>query len=107
MANLQKKCSDCGYELSGFYSTGMLGCPHCYKNFFTEIKGAINSVQGGKSHTGKKPVFTDAEIELLAEYERLLFIREQAEKKGEYLLADGISSDLYELEDELSKRGIL
>ena len=48
----EKTCVECGYTLSQFNKTGMLGCPKCYESFKTEIHSIIKDVQFGNTcHT--------------------------------------------------------
>ncbi|NCB31452.1 MAG: hypothetical protein EOM66_08605 [Clostridia bacterium] len=63
-------CS-CGMTLSRFRDTGLLGCPHCYETFRSELMPVIERSQGGRhQHMGVRPVVAtpvQSELEKLRE----------------------------------------
>lgn len=103
----EKYCKTCGTKLSDFYRTGMLGCPDCYYAFGAEVFGAVKKVQGKTTHVGKSPKCTGVDRELLAEYKRLLALKEKAGIDGDFAEMNRISSDLFELGEELKRRGLI
>ncbi len=101
-----KVCSNCNYKLSYFYRTGMLGCPKCYEAFEKEILNSIKDIQGGSRHKGKGPSM-GVDKELLAEYKRLLAEKELAVMEGRFSDVKEISLSLFELSEELKKKGLI
>ncbi len=41
----QKACPSCGRTYEQFSKTLLLGCPHCYKAFESELKPLVESIQ--------------------------------------------------------------
>lgn len=107
MSDKEKQCGICKKTLSDFYSSGMLGCPECYYYFGAEVQNAVKKIQGKTVHVGKKPVFSDAERELFGEYQKLKEMAENAEQNGDFSFIDSIIVELEELEQELTKRGLI
>ncbi len=101
-----KVCSNCNYKLSTYYNTGMLGCPKCYQAFEREILSSINKIQAGSEHVGKRPS-GGLDKELLLEYKRLLAEKELAVMEGRFADVKEISSSLFELAEELKKKGLI
>lgn len=102
-----KRCNSCGSSLSDFYKTGMLGCPDCYYAFGAEVSKVVAKVQGKSAHVGKKTKVSATERELLIEYERLLDKKEEAAIDGDFESTASLSEEIYELSEELKKRGLL
>ncbi len=101
-----KACGVCGYTLSKFYETGMLGCPACYAAFKAEITASLKNIQGGNTrHRGRVPCVTDKEI--LARYKELLSEMRAAEKGGRLSEAAELSVAVSEFKTELKNRGII
>lgn len=44
------KCKKCGYTLSKYKSTGLLGCDNCYNTFKREIDEILLKIQGNNKH---------------------------------------------------------
>ncbi len=101
-----KVCSNCNYKLSYFYRTGMLGCPKCYEAFEKEITESIKNYQGGVVHKGKRPSL-GVDKELLDEYKRLLSEKELAVMEGRFSDVKEISLSLFDLAEELKKKGLI
>ena len=105
---IDKVCNSCGCTLSEFYSTGMLGCPHCYKAFEKEIVKALYDIQGKTFHTGKTPYnMANIDRQLLAEYKWLLNEKEKATIEGRFSDIRSLSQQILEIAEELKKRGVL
>ncbi len=102
-----KICPECGYRLSEFYRTSMLGCPVCYQAFRREMDVALKKVQGKVLHAGKTPQGTKLDRELLFEYERLIKEKERAGIEGRFKDMTMLTKDILELAEELKKRGII
>lgn len=103
-----KICKHCGWALSKYYATGMLGCPDCYKAFNSEITSTLYKIQGKTFHVGKSPYdTTSSDRELIAEYNRLLSEREQATLEGRFDDIRPLSQQILEISRELKDRGIL
>lgn len=50
----QRPVCECGYTLSAFQKTGLLGCPKCYKTFEDALLPVIKRAQGGRlRHVGR------------------------------------------------------
>ena len=101
-----KVCEKCGTRLSEYYQTGMLGCPECYNAFRTEIISTLSSIQKSTEHTGKKLSY-GLDKELISEYKRLLAEKELAVMDGRFDDLREISSLLFDLSEELKKRGLI
>ena len=53
-------CPVCGWNMEKLQSShGRLGCPECYKTFSEIIGEALNRIQRGEMHIGKRPDKTD------------------------------------------------
>lgn len=48
-------CPACGWKAKDLCDTGRLGCPECYGTFDRLVAGAVQRVQRGQVHTGKRP----------------------------------------------------
>ena len=102
-----KICPNCGYRLSEFYRTYLLGCPDCYHSFEEEITTAIKKIHGATFHTGKTLKIVGVNRELLSEYERLIKEKEDATLDGRFSRIKELSAQLIELSEELKRRGLL
>ncbi len=102
-----KVCRTCGTRLSEFYNTSMLGCPDCYQSFAQEINVALKKIQGATIHVGKKPKISGVDRNLLREYELLLKEKEQAGLAQDFSRVAELSEDIYELQLELKRRGLM
>ncbi|MBQ3219662.1 MAG: hypothetical protein IJB32_03625 [Clostridia bacterium] len=103
----EKVCRTCGKKLSEFYNTSMLGCPDCYIAFRQEINGALKNIQGAVVHMGKKPKINGVDRDLLREYDLLLKEKEQAGLNQDFSRVAELSKDIYELQLELKRRGLI
>lgn len=101
-----KVCEKCGTRLSSYYQTGMLGCPECYNAFRVEILSTLKDIQNSTEHTGKK-LSHGLDKELLDEYKRLLKEKELAIMEGRFTDLREISANLFDLTEELKKRGLI
>ena len=103
-----KICKQCGWPLSEFYRTGMLGCPHCYKAFEREIVPTLYKIQGKTLHTGKTPYnLSKEDRELLEEYKKLIFEKELATIEGRFTDIRKLAEQIVRLSSELKNRGLL
>ncbi len=84
----------------------MLGCPECYSAFRQEIIQSISKIQKSAYHTGKK-LSGGVDKELLDEYKRLLKEKELAVMDGRFNDVREISANLFELSEELKRRGLI
>lgn len=50
------QCPACKMTLDDFRKHSKLGCANCYEVFRPYVKHVVKSVQGGSSHSGKKPM---------------------------------------------------
>jgi len=48
-------CTNCGWTLQDFRSTGRLGCAHCYQVFEPAIMPILKGVHMNVAHKGKRP----------------------------------------------------
>lgn len=103
----EKICKSCGYRLSEFYHTGMLGCPNCYIAFKAEVELALKKIQGKTFHMGKTPQVSSVDRELLVEFERLKEKRQDAFLEMDFQKVKEIDFDIDELKVELRKRGLI
>ena len=103
-----KICKHCGYPLSEFYRTGMLGCPQCYKAFEKEIVPTLYKIQGKSYHTGKTPYNLSREDRALLErYKKLIVEKELATIEGRFGDIRNLAEQIVLLSDELKSRGLL
>lgn len=107
MKQYQDKCQTCGYLLTDFLATGMLGCPDCYFAFLEKVSFAIEKTQKGQKHTGKTLEEVNAEKQLIEEYHSLIKEKEKAGINGKFTVMSKLSARLYTLSEELKDRGIL
>ncbi|MBQ9502663.1 MAG: UvrB/UvrC motif-containing protein [Lentisphaeria bacterium] len=53
-------CPVCGWNMEKLQSSnGRLGCPECYRSFSEIISDALNRIQRGRMHIGKRPDRSD------------------------------------------------
>ena len=102
-----KICKNCGTRLSSYYRTGMLGCPRCYDAFTVEIVDTLSNIQSKAYHVGKTPKCSTEDKKLLAEYRRLLAAKETCAIEGRFSDMAEISRDIFALQEELKKRGLI
>lgn len=101
-------CNQCGFSLSEFYRTGMLGCPHCYKAFEREIVSTLYKIQGKTFHTGKTPYNLSIEDrELLEKYKKLIVEKELATIEGRFTDIRKLAEQIVQLSNKLKGRGLL
>ena len=86
-------CDNCGYTLSDFKDSGMLGCSNCYKVFRDIILNNLSKIQPALTHKGKKPDVSEG----LTENEKEI-------KKLEVQLKQAVNEENYELAGELKKK---
>lgn len=102
-----KTCRVCGYSLSDFYETGMLGCPACYDEFRAELMPAIKGAQCGKyKHAGEPPAGGE-ERAMLSEYRLLMAEKERAVLERRFEDSARLSEDIFALGEELKTRGLI
>ena len=104
---IDKVCNNCGTRLSDFYTTGMLGCPYCYKAFEREITKTLYKIQGKTEHVGKMANTHSLDRELLAEYKRLIALKERATIEGRFSDIRDLAEQIVSLAKELKERGVL
>ena len=102
-----KVCKSCGWSLSRFYSTGMLGCENCYSAFEKEITVALNKIQGKSFHVGKTPKLAEADKQLLSKYKELINEKEKATIEGRFSDIRGLTTQILSLTEKLKERGII
>ncbi len=102
-----KVCKSCGTYLSDYYRTGMLGCPHCYVAFRSEITQSLAKIQKSARHEGKIPTLGSVDKELYSEYKRLLAEKEAAVLESRFSDVKKISDELIDLKTELERRGLI
>ncbi|MBQ2864519.1 MAG: UvrB/UvrC motif-containing protein [Clostridia bacterium] len=86
-------CDSCGFTLSDFRETGLLGCAECYKTFNSIIKQSLQKIQPSLTHVGKKlndqTGLSDSEKQI---------------KKLEVELKNAVNEENYELASEIKKK---
>lgn len=102
-----KICRKCGTYLSDYYRTGMLGCPHCYTAFRSEIMKSVAKIQKSVKHEGKILSLNSVDKELYSEYKRLLAEKESAVLDSRFSDVKKFSDQLIELKAELERRGLI
>ena len=102
-----KICRKCGTYLSDYYRTGMLGCPHCYAAFKSEILKSVAKIQKSVRHEGKILSLNSVDKELYSEYKRLLAEKESAVLDSRFSDVKKISDQLIDLKAELERRGLI
>lgn len=101
-----KSCKVCGYTLSRFYATGLLGCPACYRSFNTEVAAAVKDAQDGNAfHLGKSPYGENKT--LINRYKSLLAEKERAVIERRFDDISAYSDEIVKLSEELKSRGIV
>ena len=51
----EKRCKCCGISFSDIAESGKVGCPECYKTFYSELIPYLKRVHGSTKHSGKIP----------------------------------------------------
>ena len=100
-------CKFCSTKLSQFMQTGMLGCPHCYKAFESEIASNALRLHGKNVHVGKTPEKTDEDKILLDEYKKLSQARDKAVIERRFDDVNLLSRKIFAISEELKRRGII
>lgn len=85
-------CSVCGYTVSDFKESGLLGCSNCYKEFRDVITKSLVGIQPSTVHIGKR-----------ANIEPDLNEKEQKIKVLELKLKQAVANENYELASQLKK----
>lgn len=76
-------CPECGMSFTEFRSSGMLGCPECYKEFENQLGPLIERAhEGGTHHVGKAPKRVGGSVD---RQERITTLRKQL---GEAIVAE-------------------
>lgn len=104
---IDKVCPNCNRKESEFLNTYMLGCPKCYEVFSKKIQEFLLNVGQGESHKGKAIKLSNKDRELLEEYHALFIEKEKAVIEGRFTDTAEISRTIFELSEELKKRGLL
>lgn len=86
-------CDNCGYTLSDFQESGLLGCSNCYNVFKEIINDNLQKIQPSNVHVGKK-----------LNLEENLTEKEKEIKKLELQLKQAVNEENYELAGELKKQ---
>ncbi len=87
-------CANCGFTISDFRETGMLGCSECYKTFNTIIKQNLAKIQLGLVHVGRK---LEDQISAVSDSEKEI-------RKLELELKKAVNDEDYELASEIKKK---
>ena len=93
--------------MSEFVRSGMLGCPHCYKAFESEISKYALKIHGKDYHIGKTPEKIDDDKILLDEYKKLTQAREKAVIDERFEDASLLSRKIFTIGEELKRRGLI
>ncbi len=102
-----RACKHCGKFMSEFYSTGMLGCKHCYECFLPAVEEYISRTQASNKHVGKTPKLSSVDRDLLNKYNMLNQEKERAGLEGRFNDMAKISKEIFSLKDQLIKRGLI
>ena len=86
-------CVNCGFTISDFRETGMLGCAECYKAFNTIIKQNLAKIQPGLVHVGHK-----------LEDQTVINSTDREIRKLEIELKKAVEEEDYELASEIKKK---
>jgi len=99
-------CSNCGTSYDEFLKIGRFGCYRCYESFDVDgqLGRTLNSIQGAKIHTGKRPqgfVAVEAEkSKRFSEIEKLTIKLQEAIEKEEFEEAARLRDLIKELKRE-------
>lgn len=100
-------CPNCKTKKSDFLETGLLGCPECYIAFEKSIDEFLKNIGQSGFHSGKKPIHTEEERNLLLTYQTLFLRKERAGLEGRFNDMAKISKEINALREELKDRGLL
>ena len=98
--DIEPTCSNCGYTLSLFKSTGLLGCSDCYNVFIDDINNVIANSQYGVHHIGKK-IEQDNINSTSSLIKKLEIQLKQAANEENYAVASKIKSQIRDLKENL------
>ena len=104
---VEKICRACGYKLSDFCESMMLGCPHCYKEFESEIESVLLNVQGSTHHVGKKPQDSFLKEELLRKYKMLDNDRQIAVLEKNFQEVGRLNKEINKIKQDLEDLGLI
>jgi protein arginine kinase activator len=105
--NTRKKtsltCSECGMSLDEFRKKGRLGCAKDYEVFKSHIVDLLERVHGARSHMGRVPGTSDAELVRVQRMSDLRQKLETAVREEAYESAARLRDELKALEQSPSE----
>lgn len=100
-----KSCGSCGITFSEIVESGKVGCPECYKKFYSDLLPYLKRVHGSVNHIGKVP--NNAPLIPVPE-NRLTKLRQQLNDlvlREEFETAAKVRDEIKELEKEETENG--
>ncbi len=96
----ETRCPSCGFRLSEFRETGLLGCPSCYAHFRTELEPMLRRLHGTTEHRGKLPLRRGGAFQRDRRLQTLRRELQQAVAREEYEQAARLRDELKQIEAE-------
>ena len=98
-------CSTCGMDLEEFRRRGRLGCPKCYEVFKAPVGELLERVHGARTHIGRVPGTSDAEVERQRRISALRQELEVAIREEAYESAARLRDEIQQLEAKAARPG--
>ena len=98
MDDSELSCPNCGYTLTDFKSTGLLGCSQCYDVFRDIIIANLEKTQPNTTHIGKtldEDNLSDLELKI----KKLEIQLKQAVNEEDYELASRLKQQIIALKE--------
>lgn len=98
MDDSELSCPNCGYTLTDFKSTGLLGCSQCYAVFRDIIVANLEKTQPNSTHIGKtldEDNLSDLELKI----KKLEIQLKQAVNEEDYELASRLKQQIIALKE--------
>ncbi len=93
------KCNNCGYLLTDYVDTGLLGCAKCYKYFKEYLNQNLINFQYDTVHVGKNPINNNINTNTESKLNLLKLQLKQAVSVEDYELASELKKQILDLEE--------
>ncbi|MBN1523515.1 MAG: UvrB/UvrC motif-containing protein [Spirochaetales bacterium] len=104
-ANEIQECAQCGYTLTKFKKTGVLGCSECFAVFAKQVKNYVHKIYGNVAHRGKYPSKLEAYKNYVFDVETLKEELKQAITVEDYERAALLRDRIRDMTDEVEENG--
>jgi protein arginine kinase activator len=96
----ERKCSSCGSTFADIAALGLVGCPDCYKTFYSGLMPTIRRIHGRNVHVGKIPYSSAPRLSQKTRIETLKKQMDDAVKQENFELAASLRDRIKIIEKE-------